>query len=293
MGLNVVFELLQPTIATIQKMRAGEKFQSVGMSDFLRVLFLLQSNSGKAIEAADAALKLKPADKNLRFLKALALMNLEKGDEGTKLMRELSNEAFVPAIYKLAGYLNDSKEEKDQKEAIDFYERYSLLEPHDPRALSDLGLAYDAAHNGEKAEAAFRKAVACDPGNKYDHLNLIEFLVRNDRIGEVRPLLVAAEQQFGANEDVFGSAMYDLYLDKEYKQAEKFAASEPLRMKTSAEANLALGEAYSAGKRYPEALRVLNTAVQLDGKSGEAIHLRQDSQDFQDDRISCKSCNPV
>jgi len=51
--------------------------------------------------------------------------------------------------------------------------------------------------------------------------------------------------------------------------AEKFAASEPLRMKSSFDANLALGRMYSETKRYPAALRFLQAAAQLDKKSSE------------------------
>jgi tetratricopeptide (TPR) repeat protein len=51
--------------------------------------------------------------------------------------------------------------------------------------------------------------------------------------------------------------------------AEKFAASEPLRMKSSAVANLALGRMYSDAERYPAALRHFQAAAQLDKESSE------------------------
>jgi tetratricopeptide (TPR) repeat protein len=90
------------------------------------------------------------------------------------------------------------------------------------------------------------------------------FLVQQDRIGEVKPLLDAAEKLFGGSEDVFGSALQYFVTSEEYKTAEKFAASEPLRMKTSAEGNLAMGRLYAAGKRYTEAQRAFNIAAQVD-----------------------------
>jgi len=273
--LHLVSELLQPTIATIEKTRRGEKGPAAGRSDFLRVLFFRHNNSAKTVEVANDLLKVKPADKGLRLLKALALINLGSGDEtdvekieeAKKILRELSNEGFAPALYNLVDYLSGAEEEKDQEEALPLYERYLSLEPYDVRALANLARAYETAENFVKAEAAYRKALEYDPGDSYNHLGLMVLLVRRDRISEIKPLLVAAEKLFGGSEDVFGSALDYLVLNKEYKLAEKFAASEPLRMKSSVGANLAMGRMYSASKRYAEALRFFNTAAQLDKKS--------------------------
>jgi tetratricopeptide (TPR) repeat protein len=91
------------------------------------------------------------------------------------------------------------------------------------------------------------------------------FLILHDRIGEVRPVLATADKsKDDADVDVFAAVLQDLadYDDSSY--AEKFAASEPQRMKTSANANLALASMYATSERYALALRHYQTAAQLD-----------------------------
>jgi tetratricopeptide (TPR) repeat protein len=260
-NLHIVSEMLQPRVATVEKTRRGEK-GSGGQSDYLRVLLLFYSNAAKALEVADQALKVTP-DKNVRFLRALALNQLEKTDEARKALRELSNEAYAPAVRKLADVLSSSEDVKERTEAIALYERYLLLEPHDPRVFSNLATAYESAGDLVKAEASYRKALESDFGNSDNHKNLIVFLIRHDRVGEAQPVLATADKQF-ADSDLFGSTINDLVFMEEYKAAEKLAASEPARMKTSVDANLAMGRLYSTAKRNAEALRAFNTAAQLD-----------------------------
>lgn len=132
-------------------MRNGLK-KTAGPTEFGRVMLLMSSNPEKAIAIADAALKAKPKDQSLRFVKALAFYNLEMNPEQEneliKLLRELSDENFPPAIYRLANFLNESEDEKESKEAIALYERYTQLEPHDTRGIHSLAVAYDTAGDG-------------------------------------------------------------------------------------------------------------------------------------------------
>ncbi|HET9477755.1 MAG TPA: hypothetical protein VFO72_00325, partial [Pyrinomonadaceae bacterium] len=92
----------------------------------------------------------------------------------------------------------------------------------------------------------------------------------HDRIGEVRPWLVAGEKYQAEDEDLFGLVVRGLAILDEIEAARKLAASEPSRMKTSAVANLSLGKALSSHEQYVEAERLLNTAAQLDKKSTNA-----------------------
>lgn len=266
-GFAVATETLSPVVSSIEKVRAGEKPSAMLMSGFSRVLLLLEQDAGKAIALVDELLKANPKHQSLRYLKALALLGSDKTEEAKKLLTELSNEAFAPAVYKLGGYLSDSEDEQQQQQLIDLYLRYTSLEPHDPRGFRDLGDAYNALEKTVDAEAAYRKAIEIDPGDIFNYRNLIEFFLVRDRVNEVRPLLVAAEKYKQPDEDLFGSIMYDLYMTEEPVAAEKFAASEPLRMKTSADANLALGRIYVDAGRYREAERFLNAAAQLEPKN--------------------------
>ena len=268
-NLYTASEALRPTIKRIESSRAGQKAPE-SVSDFVRAILLLQTDAEKAHAAADAALKVKPGDQNLRFVKAMSLLSMEnRADEGTKLLRELSNEAFAPAIFRLADHLNESEDEKVKREAIGFYERYTSLEPHDPRGYVSLAYAYEQANDFVKAEDAYRKALERDANHTDRYLDLVHFLIVHDRIDEARALLVKAEKYNESGEDLFGSALEGLHLMEETKNAEKFAASEPSKMKTSYQANFALGQIYFDDGRYADAVRLLEAAAQIDKESPE------------------------
>ena len=88
-----------------------------------------------------------------------------------------------------------------------------------------------------------------------------------DRFAEVKPLLAAAEKIQAADEDLFALIMQDLLVFEEYKAAEKFAKSEPLKLKTSFLATLSLARVFLRTDRYAEAERLFNAAAVLDPKS--------------------------
>ena len=265
-GLAFVSEILGPTISTIEKTRAGEKPPALVMSNFVRVLLLLDRDSAKALRVADELLKANPKDRGLRYLRALALLGQEKAEDGMKLLSELSDENYGPAVYRLAGYLLDSEDEKDLQRAVELYQRYTTLEPRDPRGFRDLGTAHHNFERVAESEAAYRKAIEVDPADVYNYRNLIELFVQHDRLAEVRPLLDTGEK-YQEDDDLFGMIFQDLYDAEEIEALAKFAASEPARMKTSMLANYWLGLTYLSAKRYVEAERLFNIAALIDKKS--------------------------
>jgi Flp pilus assembly protein TadD len=239
------------------------------MSDFSRVIILLRNDAEKAVAAADVALKNKPADKGLRFLKGLGLLQIEKAAEARTLLKELTNEGFVPAVYVLALHLGASEDEKERAEALTLFERYTSLEPYDPRGLRDLAMAYDKVEECDKAEAAYRKAIERDSADTYGYVVLMEHLALHDQIDAIRSVLVAGEKHKTEGEDLFGRAMYHLYLSEATEAGEKLARSEPLRMRTSYEANVSLGRMHVYYGRATASLPFLNTSLQLDPKAAE------------------------
>ena len=268
-NLHTASETLGPTINRIQNSRTGQKAPAA-LSDFARAMLLLETAPEKAVEVINAALKVKPADQSLRFIKALGLVvsqDSNKGAEAIKLLRELSSEGFAPAVYDLAGRLIYSEDENEKGEAITLYERYTSLEPHDPRGFSDLASAYKAVKDLAKAEGAYRKAIERDPRNVRLYLDLVQFLVVIDRIDQARSLLVEAEKHNEAEEDLLETVLFSLRLDEETQNAEKLAAAEPAKMKTSHGANQELGQILYDLGRYADALRLLETAAQLDKTS--------------------------
>lgn len=146
-------------------------------------------------------------------------------------------------------------------------QRYTAIESHDPRAWRDLGTTYEDAKQFEEAAAAYRKAIEIDPAETVYYSKLIQLLLVYELPGDVRELLVAGEKYQDADEDLFGSIVQRLSYRKDTKAAEKLAAAEPLRMKTSALANLSLGEMLTADRRYLQAERSLNTALQINKRS--------------------------
>jgi tetratricopeptide (TPR) repeat protein len=179
-----------------------------------------------------------------------------------KLLRELSDEQppFAPAIYRLAGVLSEDKPE----EAIELYKRYAALEPYDFRAHRDLGAAYEATKQTELAEAAYRKAIALDPREVPGYEDLAIFLIRNGRVGEVGAVLTASDKYLTKDDDVLATILSDLEEEIKLEDAERLAASEVARLKTSVWATLSLSDIYVREKRYVEAIAIIKRAVQID-----------------------------
>ena len=267
---STVAEAVRPTITSIENARAGRKSVIVP-TDVSRVLFLRRTNVPKALVVADNALKTKPSDTTLRFLKAITLLDLGKKDDESaiELLRELSNEGFAPAAYRLATELYNLEDEQKKAESVTLYKRYTELEPYDSRGFRELAISSDNAKQLAQAEAAYRKSIELSPTDADGYIYFISFLIMQDRLAEVRPLLEAAEKLKDDDTDVFGDVMESLTDVDDLTYAEKFATAEPLRMKASFDANLALGRKYLEAERYPAAFRLFQSAAQLDDTSSE------------------------
>ena len=265
-NLHTLAEAVQPTITAIENARAGSKVIA-GQTDVTRVLLLLQSDTAKSLAVAEGALKTKPSDRTLRQLKAVALLKLDKKEDGLKLLRELSDENFAPAVYRLASQLYESRDKEVLSEAIALFQHYTQLEPYDSRGFRDLGVAYQNTEKLVEAEAAFRKIVELDPANERGYIKLIEVLALQGHVAEAKPVLDAADKIKDDDTDVFGEVMDYLVVDSDSKIVDPFVASQSARLKTSAQGTLLLGQLYSREKRYAEALKYLRAAALLDQKS--------------------------
>jgi tetratricopeptide (TPR) repeat protein len=272
-GFHVIAESLNPVIKAIKEARAGRTPKIVAGSEFVRAQLLSTSNPKKAIAIIDGALRDNPSNQDLLFLKANALMNADERDAGLKVLTELSNSQphYPPAIYKLAGWLRASDKEEEKKTLVDLYTRYTALEPNDPRGHEGLADAYAERKELEQAEMEFKKAVACDPANSARYLSLLLFLVENGRNDQIGTVLDGARQHPEVGDDLFGDMMEILYFDEEVELAEKFAASQPARMKSSLAANINLARVRIDDGRPLDALPLLNFAIQLDRKSIEPL----------------------
>ncbi|HEU4837121.1 MAG TPA: transglutaminase domain-containing protein [Pyrinomonadaceae bacterium] len=265
-ALYTASDTLQTTIASIEKVRAGQKASPAGLTDFARVLLLLKENSEKALVVVDKALTANPKDKGLRFLKALTLSDLNKSEESTKLLRELSAEDYAPAVYKLAITLNtsDKKDEATYKELVKLWEHYTSLEPYDPRGFRGLGTASSYVDNLAQTEAAYRKAIELDRAGSDNYVPLILFLVFNDRFDDTKQVFAAFDRHKDTDVDLMVEVVRQLYFESEGDRAIKLAGIEPARVKDSSEVNLLLGRIHLEAGRYAVALNYFNLSARLD-----------------------------
>ncbi len=108
LDLNVISESLRPAAQTILEQRSGKATNNVPMSEHSRAALLIDEDAQAALELSDKALTANPESRGFKYLKALALLELEKEDEAVKLLAELSDEKapLAPAILKLADVLS-------------------------------------------------------------------------------------------------------------------------------------------------------------------------------------------
>ena len=266
-ALFTVSDTLQTTIATIEKGRAGQKSSPSGLTDFARVLLLRRTNSEKAIAVADRALATNPKDKGLRFLKALSLPFVNKQEESTKILRELSAENYVPAIFKLASRLSIPEDDATLKEDIKLWEQYTSFEPYDPRGYRELGTAYTFENKMAEAEVAYRKAIELEPTGSDNYKSLVIFLALNDRFGDVKQVFAAFDQHKDTDVDLMVDAIRQLYFQSEGARAVKLAGIDPAKVQGNSEANLLLGRIHLEAGRYAVALNYFNLSAQIDKTS--------------------------
>ena len=274
--LKIVAESLQPTIREILERRNGKNDPgAMAQTDFARVLITMEKDPPAALELSARLLKNNPKDRDLRFLRSLALMRTEKEDDAVKLWTELSDEPppLAPALLKLAQHYQTSKEETDKKKALDLYGRYVALEPDDPRARSGLAYLYEGAGDFARAELEYRAAIERDTSNSLVYLDLAEFYAVRKRFNEAVAVIDAAAKQTPDKDDLFADLIARFWFDEQTDVPEGLAASQPQRMAQSAGANLKLARIRLDHDHAREALPLLKKAATLDKKSSDSYDL--------------------
>ncbi|HEU4711674.1 MAG TPA: tetratricopeptide repeat protein [Pyrinomonadaceae bacterium] len=266
-ALEIGSGTLGPTVKAIEDNRAGKKTIPAPYSESLLSLRLMRVDVPKSLEAVDRLLKEKPHDQDARLLKTFVLFVADKAEEGTKLLTELSNEqpAQAQAVLRLAGVVAET----DPAKSIELYKRYSTMEPFDPRAYRYLAAVYEAGKETALAEA-LRKALAIDPHDKGIYVSLINLLIANNRFAEVDVVFVASDKYLTADDDLLATTLNQLYDNLTLEQAERLAATQSQRMKTSSWANVSLAAIYIINDKHSSALDLLNRAIQLDKEYAES-----------------------
>jgi len=269
--LHIISETLQPAFKNIMDRRSNKLARGHGNSEFVRVLVVMQKDPAASIAIADRALKEDPQNRGLRHLKALALLQSEKSDEAIKLWKELAGEGkpFAPAFLNLARQHYDFEDKEKQKLAIEFYIRYGELEPEDPRTHIALASLYQGSGDDVKAEVEHRAALKSDPSNTEQFVDYATFLAMRKRFNEAATVVEEADKKAGAEADVFGDLMLQLYFEDDKTVIEQLAQSQPQRMEKSSVANLYLAYVRIENGKSLQALPLLKKAAALKKDSSE------------------------
>jgi tetratricopeptide (TPR) repeat protein len=268
LDLHLVSESLHPTIQVISNQRAGKPLADNLTSPYARALIVFDTDAAAALELVEQALRDDPKSQALRHLKALGLSQLEKTDEAVKLWMELSQERppFAPALFKLAAHHQSESPGK----AIEFYERYAAIVPQDPRAHAALADLYEGMDDKAHAEAAYHAAIEYDPRNQSRRTDLAVFLASKRRYTDALAALDGGTPAGETNDDRFAKLLWQLSFSKKTDVLEGLAAAHPERMAKSAQANLWVGRARMDADRVREALPLLKKSIELDPQSAEA-----------------------
>src|SRR5262249_2483575 len=116
-GLQIVSELLKPTIWQIADRRIGKTGRTKSATNLVRVLVALNEDPKSAVAVADEILKDEPNDRAVLYARGLALSRDEKtADAAVEVWKKLSAESqpIPSAVLKLATALRSSCNEHDQ-----------------------------------------------------------------------------------------------------------------------------------------------------------------------------------
>ncbi len=257
--LGIVNEVMRPTLESMMEKRNGKTVRGA-MSPYLRALSALSEDAKVALEVIDKSLAEDPKDRRLRFAKAQTLYALDNKAESVKLLEDLTREEYLPAIYYLAETLYS--DETARARAIELYERYAALMPVDPRPHEMLGDLYTMEKNFERAEAAYRAAIARDQKEASRYDDLAGFLMRQSRFEEAIKAIDESVPHGGNAEEMFSDLIASCW-DGEEEIAENLAASQPARMSKNAAANLQLGYLRLQRDQTAKALLSFKKALEL------------------------------
>ena len=270
LDLYVISESLRPAAETILEQRNNRAANNVLMSEHSRVALLLDEDAQAALELSDKALAADPESRRFKYLKALALLELEKEDEAVKLLTELSDDKapFAAAMLKLASYYQVSEKEdpaEDHARAIKLFERYAALMPQDPRPHEELALFYREKSETARAEAEYSQVIKLDPENTDAYTDLAEYLALLDRYGEALAKIEEGAKHGGSADEMFSGLIERFYLSEGREAvADRLAAAQPERMAKNVRANTSLAGIRLKTDRAREALPLLKKAISID-----------------------------
>ena len=187
----------------------------------------------KVVELLRPAAASSSNNRAILYLLGTALIRDNQIAEGQALIEQLLREGESAETQLLVG--TTQLMNGQYAEAQKLLERAVSLNPELPEVFAYYGMALMKAGDAEAAGAAFRQQLARDPGNYAANLNLGSLLRAQGKLAEAMPLLLRAKTI--------------------RPQAE--------------EAQIELGKAYGAAKRWPEAAAELEAAAREHPESVE------------------------
>jgi len=275
-AFHILTENLRGAAERIRARRRGEHPEITAQSPRTRIADLLPTNSGMALELVASELEKTPGSRPLRYLRALCLEGVGRGDEAWTLWSQLAEEkpVFMPSLLKLALICSANNDER----AFELYKEYGAGVPDDPRPHQLAGEHYEDIGRLELAQAEYQAAIERDTGNPFRYCDLARALSKAYRFQEAGAVLDEGEKRaiWKANDvdeeerDLFALVLSELAETEYWEVAEALAAAQDQRMATSAAANLHIARLSVVLGRLREALPLLKKAVELDPKSVEA-----------------------
>jgi tetratricopeptide (TPR) repeat protein len=279
---NTIAEAVMPAVLSIQAKRRNSPPPKLVRSAEWRILVARNTDAKLAIEMANQALLDQPANKTVRYLKAVCLLDgLEedksKTDQAIAILTALAEErpSFVPAVRLLGEHYAESEEgdadsKSKQGKAITLLEQYATLVPADPRPHVTLASVHQAREEKDKAEKELGIAIQLDPFNPITYSDLAELLISESRYKEALAVIDQSKGRGLSKDEMFATFLFARSdAPGASERAEALAAAAPERLIINFRANINLASVRISADRAREALPLLKRAAELDPKSSE------------------------
>ncbi|HEY6126563.1 MAG TPA: tetratricopeptide repeat protein [Candidatus Acidoferrum sp.] len=266
MNINVTAESLRAT---------GGRATPAAYELYLKALGLMQrydkaGNLDQAVTALSEAVKTDPqfalgysslgeayrlknqVDPNPRWIEQSAAM----------LERSVQLDDRLPAAYVSLGRLHSSLAKHDL--ALQEFQKALAINPRDSEAIKGMAGAYERMGRVQDAEESYKRAIALRPDywDGYNHLGTFYFQQKRyaEAIGQFQKVVQLTPDNAAAHSNL--GAQYQNISDYA-KAEEEFKKSVALAPSYAAYANL--GSLYETQKRYAEAARMTEKALEING----------------------------
>ena len=226
--------------------------------------FLSSKEYDKAFEAFKNAIEQDPHYSPAYYkLQTLVETNKEFASVAKPLF--LKGEEAIPNSANILFYLAYCCSELGENgEAKKHYEKVLSLDPKDHVAANNLGLAYKALEEYEKAFDAFKIAIEQKPDFILAYNNLKNFIINNNKYAlEAKPIFLKGVELNPDSGDLLFDLAYCCHEIKEYSEAKKYYEKVLHLAPDNYAAAFNLGLTNGALKEYKKALEAYKKAISI------------------------------